>query len=81
MTNQIHDHVTSAHIFLSIYSDSMPNGGLQQSMLRADIPIKFSDIAEALGNLQDKIQKQISTALIYKAIIEAYPGLGVLLNS
>ena len=22
MTNQIHDHVTSAHIFLSIYSDT-----------------------------------------------------------
>ena len=49
-------------------------------MLYADIPIKFSDIAEAPGNLQNEIQKQILTALIYKAIIEMYPGLNILLN-
>ena len=49
-------------------------------MLYIDIPIKFSNIAKALGNLQDKIQKQILTALIYKAIIKAYPGLNILLS-
>jgi hypothetical protein len=63
-----------------VFGVCIPNGGLQQSMLRADIPIKFSDIAEAPGNLQDEIQKQISTALIYKAIVEAYPGLDILLS-
>lgn len=63
-----------------VFGVSIPNGGLRQSMLRADIPIKFSDIAEAPGNLQDEIQKQISTALIYKAIVEAYPGLDILLS-
>jgi len=49
-------------------------------MLYADILIKFLDIVKALGNLQDKIQKQILIALIYKAIIEAYPGLNILLS-
>ena len=43
---------TTGKLVFGVY---MPNGGLQQSMLRADIPIKFSDIAEAPGNLQDKI--------------------------
>ena len=49
-------------------------------MLYIDIPIKFSDIVEALGNLQDKIQKQILTVLIYKAIVKAYLGLDILLS-
>ena len=33
------------------------NSGFQQSILYMDIPIKFSDITKALGNLQDEIQK------------------------
>ena len=49
-------------------------------MLYIDILIKFLDIVKALGNLQDKIQKQILTALIYKAIIKTYPGLNILLS-
>jgi len=49
-------------------------------MLYADILIKFLDIIKALSNLQDEIQKQISIALIYKAIVEAYPGLNILLS-
>jgi len=49
-------------------------------MLCVDILIKFLDIIKALGNLQDEIQKQILTALIYKAIVKMYLGLNILFN-
>ncbi len=63
-----------------VFSVSIPNSGFQQNILCADIPIKFLDIIKALGNLQDEIQKQILTALIYKAIVKAYLGLNILLS-
>ena len=49
-------------------------------MLYTDISIKFLDITKALDNLQDNIQKQIVTVLIYKAIIKLYLGFNILFS-
>jgi len=49
-------------------------------MFYANILIKILDIIKALNNLQNKIQKQILTALIYKAIVKVYLGFNILLS-